>query len=55
MRHYFITDCWIVNDKGEIHPGYEGSPVPVRFDDVGEETDLEPVNNERERAGFGWR
>ena len=51
----FITDCWIVNDKGKIHPGYKDSPIPVRFDDVGEETDLEAVNNERERAGFGWK
>lgn len=30
----FIADCWIVNERGEIHPGYEESPVPIRYDDV---------------------
>jgi hypothetical protein len=29
-----ITDCWIVNGHGEIHPGYNTCPVPICFDDV---------------------
>ncbi len=30
----FITDCWIVNEHGEIHPGLNEQPVPVRFDSL---------------------
>lgn len=30
----FMTDCWIVNEQGEIHPGLNDQPVPVRFEDV---------------------
>lgn len=30
----FMTDCWIVNAQGEIHPGLNDQPVPVRFDSV---------------------
>lgn len=51
----WMTDCWVVNDKGEIHPGYNGSPVPVRFEDVSEATELEAVNAERERSRVIWR
>lgn len=24
-----IGDCWIVDDRGDIHPGYSNSPVPL--------------------------
>lgn len=30
----YIHDAWIVNTEGEVHPGYDGSPVPIRADDV---------------------
>ena len=50
-----ITDCWVVNASGDIHPGYDECPIPVRFEDV-EETNLPAINNERARSGFvGWR
>lgn len=29
-----IADCWIIDREGRIHPGYECSPVPVRYVDV---------------------
>lgn len=29
-----IVDCWIVNAKGEIHPGYNCSPVPVSVSNI---------------------
>lgn len=27
-------DAWIVNARGEVHPGYDSNPVPVRLEDV---------------------
>lgn len=30
----FVHDAWIVNAKGERHPGLNVSPVPIRADDV---------------------
>jgi hypothetical protein len=30
----WMHDAWIVNAKGEKHPGYEESPIPVRREDV---------------------
>src|SRR5690606_23874257 len=30
----YIIDMWPVNAKGEVHPGYNASPVPVRAADV---------------------
>jgi len=27
-------DAWIVNERGDVHPGYSNSPVPIRRDDV---------------------
>jgi len=27
-------DAWIVNERGDVHPGFSSSPVPVRRDDV---------------------
>ena len=29
-----IADCWIVDADHRRHPGYDRSPVPVRFQDV---------------------
>jgi hypothetical protein len=29
-----MSDCWVINAKGEGHPGLESSPVPVRYVDV---------------------
>lgn len=29
-----MSDCWVVNAKGELHPGLAESPVPVRYVDV---------------------
>lgn len=31
---YSICDCWIVNKEGEIHPGFNVSPVPVNRDSI---------------------
>lgn len=25
----WLGDCWLVNAAGEIHPGYNASPVPL--------------------------
>jgi hypothetical protein len=49
-----ITDCWPVNAKGKIHPGYTESPIPVHIDDIAEETTIAPSNQERERSGAMW-
>lgn len=51
----YITDCWVVNAKGEIHPGYNECPVPVRFDNVAEETNLKAVNSEKMRSSAFWK
>ncbi len=29
-----MVDCWIVDIKGNRHPGYDQCPVPVRIEDV---------------------
>jgi hypothetical protein len=26
---FSMVDCWICNEEGDIHPGYNVSPVPV--------------------------
>jgi hypothetical protein len=30
----FIVDAWIVNERGEQHPGMDACPVPVHLEDV---------------------
>lgn len=30
----YVADCWIVNQKGERHPGFSETPVPVNIDQV---------------------
>ena len=31
---YSICDCWVTNARGDIHPGYKDSPMPICFGDV---------------------
>lgn len=50
----FIVDCWIVNDVGEVHPGYNESPVPVRFEDLVPESAMPAVNSDRQRSQLMW-
>ena len=50
----FITDCWIVNADGDIHPGYAESPIPVRFDDVEPAQLRKGRNVDRTRSGAMW-
>ncbi|MGO9611588.1 MAG: hypothetical protein ACLPX5_00925 [Dissulfurispiraceae bacterium] len=33
---YSIVDCWITDSHGNIHPGYNVSPVPVVVENIGE-------------------
>ena len=33
---YNIVDCWPCDKNGNIHPGYNVSPVPVDTDNLGE-------------------
>lgn len=35
-----VFDCWVVNSKGELHPGYSASPVPVHRDNLGASIDV---------------
>ncbi len=30
----YVTDCWIIDRSGNVHPGLAESPVPIRYDDV---------------------
>lgn len=30
----YIHDAWIVDENGNVHPGYDANPVPVRLQDV---------------------
>lgn len=32
---YYISDCWVCNRYGDIHPEYNCSPVPVHVDSLG--------------------
>jgi len=51
----YIADCWIVNEAGEVHPGYNDSPVPVRFDDIIPASARRGSNAQRERSAAFWR
>jgi len=33
---YSIVDCWITDSQGNIHPGYDVSPVPVAVSNIGD-------------------
>lgn len=37
--NYWMIDCWIVNEQGEKHPGYDVAPVPLAT------SGLEPVGD----------
>ena len=50
----FITDCWVTNDAGEVHPGYAESPVPIQFQDVEPQGMRPGSNGERERSKLLW-
>jgi hypothetical protein len=30
----YIHDAWVVNSVGEVHPGYNACPIPIRREDV---------------------
>lgn len=32
---FSIVDCWIVDRKDNIHPGYNVSPVPIPVSEIG--------------------
>lgn len=32
---FFTLDCWVCDKEGNIHPGYNISPVPVHVDNLG--------------------
>jgi len=51
----YMTDCWVVNQLGEIHPGYCECPVPIRFEDVEEQNVQQPANQDKERSSEMWR
>lgn len=51
-----IVDAWPVNAAGEVHPGYDYSPIPIRLDDVHAEDGFKtvaPLPGARPFAG--WR
>ena len=33
---FWLVDCWVCDDQGNIHPGYSVSPVPVRTVNLGQ-------------------
>ena len=42
--NFYMVDCWIVNEKGRIHPGYSCAGVAIgtqRFNAVGDSPFLE--------------
>jgi len=51
----WLADCWIVNRAGDIHPGYDACPVPIRADDLDLANGFETVMPDRERMAAGWR
>ena len=32
---FSIVDCWITDSQGNVHPGYNVSPVPVPVSNIG--------------------
>jgi hypothetical protein len=32
---YYVLDCWVCDENGEVHPGYNVSPVPVHWQNIG--------------------
>ena len=33
--NYSLFDCWVCDARGNVHPGYRNSPVPVYADQLG--------------------
>lgn len=31
-----VGDCWVCDDRGNLHPGYNVSPVPIAVERLGE-------------------
>ena len=50
-----IVDCWITDELGNIHPGYDESPVPVRFCNLIADTTEPGMVRTRERSHALWR
>jgi hypothetical protein len=42
---YWMRDMWVVNEKGEVHPGYDASPMPIRMEDIDVAAGIEIVPN----------
>lgn len=34
--NFEIVDCWVCDQNGNMHPGYNVSPVPVNTSNLGE-------------------
>lgn len=51
----WLADCWIVNRAGEVHPGLDACPVPIRADDLDLANGFETVMPDRKRMSMGWR
>jgi hypothetical protein len=34
---YSVFDAWVCDERGNVHPGYNISPVPIRADYIGDE------------------
>ncbi|MBS7671426.1 hypothetical protein [Croceicoccus gelatinilyticus] len=51
----YIADCWVVNAKGDIHPGYAESPIPINFNSLVAKSAVPGNNESRRRSGAMWR
>lgn len=41
---YSVFDCWVCDERGNIHPGYNVSPVPVNARRLGDVVgEMEPT------------
>jgi len=38
----YCFDCWVCDEKGNLHPGINRSPVPVRKENLGKAVKLYP-------------
>lgn len=47
---WYVADCWIVNEAGEVHPGYDQQPVPIRADDVALDRGFATKGKQRRRG-----
>lgn len=41
---YGILDCWVCDEAGNIHPGYNVSPVPVSQESIGQHVNVISLN-----------